>query len=110
MARPAAGRRRPGRVRPELSTASLATDPGAEFAYCNAGYEVLGHVVATVTGRTFEAAMTELVLDPAGMVHSTFLRADVPSELASSPHVGAPLVVPPGAEAGPAEAGVIPGG
>lgn len=80
-----------------LSTASLATDPGAEFAYCNAGYEVLGHVVATVTGRTFEAAMKDLVLDPAGMAHSTFLRADVPSELASSPHVGAPLVVPPGA-------------
>ncbi|KQY46712.1 serine hydrolase domain-containing protein [Cellulomonas sp. Root137] len=80
-----------------LSGARLTSDPGAEYAYCNAGYEVLGHVVATVTGRTFEAAMTELVLDPAGMVHSTFLRADVPSELASSPHVGAPLVVPPGA-------------
>lgn len=77
-----------------LSGARLASDPGAEYSYCNAGYEVLGHVVATVTGRTFEGAMTELVLDPAGMVHSTFLRADVPPELASSPHVGAPLVVP----------------
>ena len=80
-----------------LSGASLTTTPGAQFAYCNAGYEVLGHVVATVTGRTFETAMKDLVLDPAGMVHSTFLRADVPSELASSPHVGAPLVVPTGA-------------
>ena len=28
--------------------------------------------------------MKDLVLDPAGMEHSTFLRADVPSELASS--------------------------
>jgi len=80
-----------------LSAASLTRDPGTEFSYCNVGYEVLGHVVATVTGRTFEAAMTDLVLDPAGMVHSTFLRADVPPDLAASPHVGAPLVVPGGA-------------
>jgi len=77
-----------------LSVKSLTTDPGTEFAYCNVGYEVLGHVVATVTGRTFESAMKDLVLHPAGMARSTFLRADVPSELASSPHVGAPLVVP----------------
>jgi CubicO group peptidase (beta-lactamase class C family) len=77
-----------------LADKRLASDPGARFSYSNTGYEVLGHLVATVTGTTFEAATKALVLNPAGMARSTFLRAEVPPELAASPHVGAPLVVP----------------
>ncbi|MDQ0373515.1 serine hydrolase domain-containing protein [Cellulomonas humilata] len=77
-----------------LSSARLSTTPGTRFAYCNLGYEVLGHVLATVRGTTFEEAMTTLVLHPAGMDRSTFLRGDVAPDLAASPHVGAPLIVP----------------
>ena len=77
-----------------LSSARLSTTPGTRFAYCNLGYEVLGHVLATVRGTTFEEAMTTLVLDPAGMHRSTFLRADVAPDLAAAPHVGMPLTVP----------------
>ncbi|WP_156374024.1 serine hydrolase [Cellulomonas sp. Leaf334] len=77
-----------------LSAVRLTTAPGTQFAYCNLGYEVLGHALATLRGTTFEAAMTDLVLDPAGMHHSTFLRADVAPDLAAAPHVGVPLVVP----------------
>ena len=78
------------------SSSSLTTPPGAEFAYCNAGFELLGHLVSVVTGQTFEAAVKQLVLDPVGMQQSTFVRGDVPPELAASPHVGAPLTVPDG--------------
>lgn len=77
-----------------LSGARLTTSPGVKFSYCNAGFEVLGHLVSRVTGQTFEHAMNQLVLDRCGMRQSTFLRADVPPELAASPHVGAPLTVP----------------
>jgi len=80
-----------------LSGSRLTTSPGSKFSYCNAGFEILGHLLATVTGQTFEAAVKQLVLDPVGMRRSTFLRGDVPPELAASPHVGLPLTVPEGA-------------
>ena len=79
-----------------LSSSRLTTSPGAEFSYCNAGFEVLGHLLSVVTGQTFEAAVKQLVLERLGMHQSTFLRGDVPPELAASPHVGAPLTVPDG--------------
>lgn len=75
----------------------LEHDPGTTFAYSNAAYELLGHLVATIGGRTFEAHLKDRVLDPAGMPTSTFLRADVPGELAALPHLGLPLRVVPGA-------------
>ncbi|MFC6155884.1 serine hydrolase domain-containing protein [Kribbella jiaozuonensis] len=64
------------------------------FSYSNAGYELLGLALSRATGTTFEDAVRREVLAPAGMRNSTFLRADVPAELAASPHVGMPLMVP----------------
>ncbi|WP_432478847.1 serine hydrolase [Nocardioides sp. GXQ0305] len=80
-----------------LSGFRLQAEPGSTFSYSNAGYELLGLLLSRVVGTTFEAAMRELVLDPLGMHASTFLRAEVPSRLAASPHVGMPLTVPDGA-------------
>lgn len=77
-----------------LSGWRLRTDPGSAFAYSNAGYELLGLLLSRVTGTTFEEAVRREVLLPLGMERSTFLRADVPAELAASPHVGMPLQVP----------------
>ncbi|WP_432890619.1 serine hydrolase [Kribbella sp. CA-245084] len=64
------------------------------FSYSNAGYELLGLVLSRATGTTFEDAVRREVLKPLGMQTSTFLLADVPAELAASPHVGMPLAVP----------------
>ncbi len=72
----------------------LATDPGSRFSYSNAGYELLGLVLSRVSGTTFEDAMRQRLLSPLGMAASTFVRGEVPGELASSPHVGMPLTVP----------------
>ena len=80
-----------------LSDWRLKFEPGSEFSYSNAGYELLGLLVSRVTGTTFEDAMRDRLLVPLGMADSTFLRADVPAHLASSPHVGMPLSVPEGA-------------
>ncbi len=75
----------------------LKADPGSAYSYSNAGYELLGLLLSRVTGTTFEAAMRQHVLDPLGMRTSTFLRSEVPADLAASPHVGMPLSVPEGA-------------
>ena len=80
-----------------LSGWRLKSEPGTEFSYSNAGYELLGLLLSRVTGTTFEDAMRQRLLVPLGMRDSTFLRAEVPAHLAASPHVGMPLTVPEGA-------------
>ncbi len=80
-----------------LSGWRLKAEPGAAFSYSNAGFELLGLLLSRVTGATFEDAMRQQVLTPLGMRNSTFLRGEVPAELAASPHVGMPLSVPEGA-------------
>ncbi len=79
-----------------LSGWRLQTEPGSTFAYSNAGFELLGLLLSRVTGTTFEDAVRQQVLAPLGMRSSTFLRSEVPADLASSPHVGMPLSVPEG--------------
>ena len=80
-----------------LSGWRLKAEPGSTFSYSNAGFELLGLLLARVTGTTFEDAVRQLVLTPLGMRNSTFMRREVPGHLASSPHVGMPLSVPEGA-------------
>ncbi|MGW6282335.1 serine hydrolase [Kribbella sp. NPDC055071] len=77
-----------------LSDWRLEAEPGTAFSYSNAGYELLGLMLSRATGTTFENAVRQQVFDPLGMRNSTFLRAEVPGELAASPHVGMPLAVP----------------
>lgn len=86
-----------GRFAERVAGWRLEHDPGTTFAYSNAAFELLGHLIATVGGRTFESHLKERVLDPAGMRSSTFMRADVPPEHAALPHLGLPLQVVPGA-------------
>jgi CubicO group peptidase (beta-lactamase class C family) len=80
-----------------LSGWRLQSDPGTEFAYSNAGFELLGLLLSRVTGTTFEDAVRQRLLLPLGLRDSTFRRSEVPAHLACSPHVGLPLQVPEGA-------------
>jgi CubicO group peptidase (beta-lactamase class C family) len=70
-----------------LKNEQLAFDPGDDFAYSNLAYDILGEVIANVSGVTFEEYMSNNVLLPAGMHNSTFLRMSVKDHLATSPHV-----------------------
>ncbi len=74
-----------------LAQEKLIGDPGAAYEYSNAAYEVLGDVIAKVSGQSFEAYMRAHILDPLGMRHSTFLRAEVAPALATTPHFGLPV-------------------
>jgi CubicO group peptidase (beta-lactamase class C family) len=80
-----------------LSGWRLQTEPGTTFSYSNSGFELLGLLLSRATGTTFENAVRQQVLTPLGMRNSTFLRSEVPGQLAASPHVGMPLSVPDGA-------------
>jgi CubicO group peptidase (beta-lactamase class C family) len=71
-----------------LTGERLIGDPGAQFAYSNIAYEVLGDVIAKVSGQSFEDYIRDHILRPLGMDQSTFLRAEVPPALAVAPHTG----------------------
>ncbi|MEL6863190.1 MAG: serine hydrolase [Bacteroidota bacterium] len=65
---------------------SLDFKPGAEFSYSNAAYDILADVIAKATGLTFEAYMSKAIFEPLQMANSTFLKAEVPDNLATHPH------------------------
>lgn len=53
------------------------TPLGAFVSYNNAAVTLAGHVIAKVTGKTYEAAMKELVLEPLGLKRSFFNPIEV---------------------------------
>jgi CubicO group peptidase (beta-lactamase class C family) len=76
----------------------LRWEPGSRFAYSNMAYEVLGDLVAKVSGQSFEDYVTAQILKPLGMSSSTLLVKEAdPARLAAG-HMrtksGAVQVVP----------------
>ena len=51
--------------------------PGARASYSQAGYNLAGRIIETVTGLTYEQAVASLVLEPVGLAHSLFERDDI---------------------------------
>jgi CubicO group peptidase (beta-lactamase class C family) len=45
----------------------LNFEPGSSFLYSNCGYYILGAIIESVTGKTYEEALTKMILEPAGM-------------------------------------------
>lgn len=54
---------------PELP---LIAPPGTRASYSQAGYNLLGRIIETVTGLPFEKAMDQLLLEPAGLTNTFF--------------------------------------
>jgi CubicO group peptidase (beta-lactamase class C family) len=50
---------------------------GTQWSYNNAAFSLAGHVIAKITGKTFEAALKDLVLDPLGLRRSFINPHDV---------------------------------
>ena len=76
-----------------LENASLLFAPGERFAYSNIAYEVLGDLIAKLSGHSFEEYMRRHLLGPLGMFTSTFFKPEVPTELAMTPHVSVPQIM-----------------
>lgn len=50
-----------------FADAPLRFTPGDHFEYSNAGYTLLGFIVETVTGKSYDQVLKEQILDPLGM-------------------------------------------
>jgi len=70
-----------------LSTKSLLFVPGEAWEYSCVGFDVLGDVIAKVSGQSYEDYVQENIFTPLGMTHTTSLLEDSDPELLTSPHV-----------------------
>ena len=61
---------------PHLDGHPQKSVPGERFAYNNSGYVMLSIAVEAATGHSFYDLVHDLVLEPAGMVDTDFLRSD----------------------------------
>jgi CubicO group peptidase (beta-lactamase class C family) len=77
-----------------IETEPLQSRPGAGFLYSNDGYIVLGAIIQIVTGRTYSDYVTEHVLEPAGMTH-TSLAIYTPADITGMAHGYALTGTPP---------------
>lgn len=64
------------RIVAKLADLPQITPLGAVWSYCNSGFYLAGRVIEVVTGKPYETAMRELVLDPLGMSMSLFFAHD----------------------------------
>lgn len=62
----------------QFSVAPLLFEPGTRYGYSNSGYILLGRIIEVVTGRTYYAALDDLVLAPAGVSDAFCLCRDLP--------------------------------
>lgn len=65
------------RVVAELARLPQLAPLGEIWSYCNSGFYIAGRALESLTGRPYESAARELVLDPLGMTSSFFFPEDV---------------------------------
>lgn len=70
-----------------LNDQSLIADPGTKFQYSNMAFEVLGDVIAKVSGESFEDYVERHILKPLDMKSSTLLVKQANSKLLTTPHI-----------------------
>jgi CubicO group peptidase (beta-lactamase class C family) len=56
----------------QFASGNLEFEPGSKFSYNNSGYFLLGAIVEKVTGKSYEQALKENILDPAGMKNTGY--------------------------------------
>lgn len=83
----------PARYVRALASHKMIAAPGERFAYSNIAYNVLGYLITTVSGQTFESYMCEHLLRPAGMPESTLFFPDVPRDRLAVPHLRVPEII-----------------
>ncbi|MGX1701163.1 serine hydrolase [Microbacterium sp. NPDC055357] len=72
-----------------LDTAGRNHPLGVTWSYCNSGYSILGRIIEVVTGKTWDAALSELLYEPLGLTHTVTLPEDAILYGAAVGHVDA---------------------
>lgn len=76
----------PDELLAEVRLAEASAAPGSKFAYSNTNYYLLGLAIERVTGKSYDDALQELVVEPAGLTNQVMLEGASrlePSRLAS---------------------------
>jgi CubicO group peptidase (beta-lactamase class C family) len=55
-----------------FADSTLEFDPGAQFAYSNSGYFLLGHIIEKTTGKSYEQVLQAQILDPLSMKNTGY--------------------------------------
>jgi len=76
-----------------LADSVLLSDPGSTYYYSNIAFDVLGDLVAKVSGMSFEKYEKDNVLTPLGMNGSSFYYPEMRKDLQTSAHTGNPQTV-----------------
>jgi CubicO group peptidase (beta-lactamase class C family) len=76
---------------PERYVRSLVNDTmlfpaGQDWAYSNTAYDILGVVIAKISGMSFETYIQKNILQPLKMNHSTFIYHEIPDSLRVKGH------------------------
>ncbi len=77
----------------EMDQVSLVSDPGQQWGYSDLAFEILGDVIAKVSGVSFEQYMQTNIFKPLGMKDSSFFYPEIESELRTSGHINTPAEV-----------------
>lgn len=56
----------------KFASGNLEFEPGTKFSYNNSGYFILGAIIEQVTGKSYEAVLTEKILVPLGMADTGY--------------------------------------
>lgn len=59
--------------------AVVGYEPGSQYMYSGAGYTILQLIIEEVSGQSFQDYMTQAVLKPLNMEHSTFVLSEKPN-------------------------------
>ncbi|QNK64676.1 beta-lactamase family protein [Pedobacter sp. PAMC26386] len=76
-----------------LADQKMISNPGVEYHYSNIAYDVLGDLIAKVSGTPFEKYVKENILNPLEMYEGSFYYPEVKKNLRTTPHKGKPPVV-----------------
>lgn len=75
-----------------LQQKRLIATPGERFSYSNIGYNVLGYIIAKVSGIAFEDYMRDHILLQSGMPSSTFSFPEIEKGKLAVPHILIPAL------------------
>jgi CubicO group peptidase (beta-lactamase class C family) len=56
----------------KYASGDLEFEPGSRFVYNNSGYFLLGAIIERITGKSYEQALKNSILDPAGMKNTGY--------------------------------------
>ena len=76
-----------GRYVRSLKDQLMLFAPGEGARYSNMAFDILGDVIAKVSGISFEDYITQYILDPLKMKESSFLIKEISDQLRTSPHI-----------------------